>query len=357
MFTLSTIGSALSGFFCVQIAFGAPIPHKPTSTTSSASTHTSTSSSDSPTSTSPSDSTSGSGGISSAPYYVVYSDEASTAAPDPKDIQFWQGKRLAGEWEKLSDSKRQSTLQQYEQAGIKIMVSAFGAEDAPTTQGSDPTTLANTLAEWVIKYGVHGIDVDYEDFDAIGDGSGPGAEWVITFTKALRQKLPQGQYMLTHAPVAPWFTKNDGPYLKVHQEVGGLIDWYNVQFYNQGKTVYNTCENLVTKMNDDNPPLLEIVANGVPIEKLVVGKPAVADDASDGYISPTELGECLTQAKQQNGYNSGAMTWEYHTDGSTLAWIKGVLGSDSSSSSADKEGPTTSERRLAQRKPVNRLSY
>lgn len=71
--------------------------------------------------------------------------------------------------------------------------------------------------------------------------------------------------------------------------------------------MYTTCENLITKMNDDNPALMEIVANGVPIEKLVVGKPAVADDASNGYISPTELGKCLAQAKQQNGY--GGFRW------------------------------------------------
>ena len=28
--------------------------------------------------------------------------------------------------------------------------------------------------------------------------------------------------------------------MKVHEEVGNLIDFYNVQFYNQGDTQYNS---------------------------------------------------------------------------------------------------------------------
>jgi chitinase len=44
------------------------------------------------------------------------------------------------------------------------------------------------------------------------------------------------EYILTHAPLAPWFTPSKypgGAYLKIHQTVGSLIDWYNVQFYNR----------------------------------------------------------------------------------------------------------------------------
>jgi len=325
MFTLSALAFALSGFFCVQVAFGAPIPHK----------------------------------RDTSPYYVVYNDEAATP-PDPQDIEPFNmvnlafllssgnGSDVAGKWEQLSDSDRQSTLQQYEQAGIQIMVSAFGGEDAPTTNGLNATAVANSMAQWVIQYGVHGVDVDYEDFAAFGDGSGPGADWVIAFMKALRQQLPQGKYLISHAPIAPWFKTDGGPYLKIHQEVGDLIDWYNVQFYNQG-SAYTTCDALITTMNDtNNPALMEIVANGVPIEKLVIGKPTSSADAGSGYMSPTDLADCLAQAKQQYGYDSGIMNWQYHTDGSTLAWIKGVLGGTSGSSS--------SKRQLVKRRLVRRLS-
>jgi chitinase len=57
---------------------------------------------------------------------------------------------------------------------------------------------------------------------------GTAENWLIAYTKALRQKLPQGQYILTHAPVAPWFSKEHyktGAYWTVNNQVGNLIDW------------------------------------------------------------------------------------------------------------------------------------
>ena len=55
------------------------------------------------------------------------------------------------------------------------------------------------MASWVKQYGLDGIDVDYEDLDAMNKGDGKAEEWLTTFTKTLRSQLPQGQYVLTHA--------------------------------------------------------------------------------------------------------------------------------------------------------------
>lgn len=43
--------------------------------------------------------------------------------------------------------------------------------------------------------------------------------------------------------------------------------------------------------------------------KIVVGKPAAATDADNGFIDPSVLATCLGQAKDQ-GWNAGAMVWE-----------------------------------------------
>jgi len=55
---------------------------------------------------------------------------------------------------------------------------------------------------------------------------------------------------VTHAPQAPYF-KNDfyknGGYITVDKEVGDLINFYNIQFYNQGDSKYNTYDELVEK--------------------------------------------------------------------------------------------------------------
>lgn len=53
-----------------------------------------------------------------------------------------------------------------------------------------------------------GLDIDYEDLSAFNAGNGNAENWLISFTQTVRTKLPQGKYIVTHAPVAPWFAPN-----------------------------------------------------------------------------------------------------------------------------------------------------
>lgn len=68
----------------------------------------------------------------------------------------------AQEWASLTADQRSSIKSQYAAAGIKLIVSALGSTDEPTTGGTDPVTTANTMAAWVKQYDLDGIDVDYE---------------------------------------------------------------------------------------------------------------------------------------------------------------------------------------------------
>lgn len=124
--------------------------------------------------------------------------------------------------------------------GIRLLVSAFGATEQPDTQGADPLQCANDLADYVIKNHLDGADIDYEDSGSFVHGT--GEEWLIKFTKQLRKRLPDR--LITHAPQAPYFeesTYKNGAYMTIHREVGDLIDFYNVQFYNQGlKRTYDS---------------------------------------------------------------------------------------------------------------------
>lgn len=38
-----------------------------------------------------------------------------------------------------------------------------------------------------------------QDFTAFNSGGGSAESWLISYTKQLRTKLPQGQYILSHA--------------------------------------------------------------------------------------------------------------------------------------------------------------
>lgn len=215
----------------------------------------------------------------------------------------------------MTPTQRSSIKSEYAAAGIKLVVSVFGSSDVPTTINADPIATANTMAAWIKKYDLDGIDVDYEDFYAFDAGNGLAEMWLISFTKQLRTQLPQGEYILTHAPVAPWFSPNKfagGGYLKIHATVGSLIDWYNIQFYNQGSSEYTTCASLLTASSDTWPgtSVFQIASNGVPLNKIVIGKPATTTDAINGYMSTSTLAKCLQQAKQQ-GWTGGIAVWQY----------------------------------------------
>ena len=96
----------------------------------------------------------------------------------------------------------------------------------------------------MIKNKLDGVDIDYEDTAAFQ--SGIGETWLITLTKTLRNKLPNA--IITHAPQAPYFggvfLYPQQAYLKVHREIGSEIQFYNVQFYNQDTSPYNTATTL-----------------------------------------------------------------------------------------------------------------
>ncbi|KAG6833011.1 hypothetical protein H0H87_012597 [Tephrocybe sp. NHM501043] len=272
-----------------------------------------------------------------APHWVAYWDkwDGTTSPPDVSKIEGFNVFALsflliegawdqAQQWTTLTDAQRSTIKSQYAAAGVKLIVSAFGATDAPTTTGADPVATANTFAAWVKEYKLDGIDVDYEDFGAFNGGSAEA--WLISFTTQLRNQLPSGSYILTHAPVAPWFSPSiwpGGGYLKVHSSVGSLIDWYNVQFYNQGTSEYTTCNGLLTASSGTWPEsaVFQIVANGVPRSKIVIGKPATASEASNGFMDTSTLASCLQTAKAQ-GWNGGAMVWQYPS--ATASWIAAV---------------------------------
>ncbi|KAJ7890533.1 glycoside hydrolase family 18 protein [Mycena olivaceomarginata] len=217
-----------------------------------------------------------------APHWVIYSDPIClrnhwTAC----SIRSHEGAfDKAFEWTTLTDAQRASVKAQYNAAGIKLVVSVFGSTDVPTSSGVNPVTMATTMANWVKQFNLDGIDVDYEDFNAFDAGDGKA----------------EGTYILTHA---------------LHAAVGNLIDWYNVQFYNQGATEYTTCANLLTTSSNTWPrtALFQIAASGVPLSKLVIGKPGTTGAADNGFMSTSTLASCLAQAKSQ-GWNAGAMVWE-----------------------------------------------
>ncbi len=55
----------------------------------------------------------------------------------------------------------------YNDAGVKILISAFGATEFPTTAGYDPTDCATKLGNFVLQNNLDGVDIDWEDNPAM----------------------------------------------------------------------------------------------------------------------------------------------------------------------------------------------
>jgi len=86
--------------------------------------------------------------------------------------------------------------------------------------------------------------------------------------------------LITHAPQAPYFSasyyKKFGvdTYIDLHKRIGDKIDWYNIQFYNQGDSRYDTYDSLFNKSIGTFPDTaFKEILKSIPLEKLVIGKP------------------------------------------------------------------------------------
>jgi chitinase len=218
---------------------------------------------------------------------------------------------------------RQGLINLYHANGIKVLCSAFGSSDYPASAGYDATTIGNNLATFVKTYLFDGVDIDYED-SASFNSAGLGEQWLVTLTTTLSNQL-SGK-IITHAPQPPYFLGTAqypyGAYLYIHKQVGNLITWYNVQFYNQGSYYpYNTYNNIFVSAY--NTSVYEMI-NGwnkdkvsIPSSKIIVGKPATSSDVDNtGYISASTLSSIFSQAISHSNpvWNYGFFDWQYSSD-------------------------------------------
>lgn len=204
-------------------------------------------------------------------------------------------------------------------AGVKLIVSAFGATENPTSENLDPVQVGTDLAAFVNDNLFDGVDIDWEDTPAFQSGDGKGENWLIALTQTLRAKLNPG-LIITHAPQGPYFAGAAvypmGGYLAVHQAVGDIIDFYNIQFYNQGSTMYNNGSDIFNVSGGWAPKtsVNEMIAAGVQATKIVIGKPASTGDASNSYMLPSDINAAIAANYPYNGWKTGIMFWQYSSD-------------------------------------------
>jgi len=225
-----------------------------------------------------------------------------------------------------AEVKNQTAVVNYiHDQGARIIASAGGATDTPYGKMTG-AAYGSKIATWAKDNHLDGVDFDLENF---GSGFTAGGlnfaatvQWVVDATNAARSVLGASG-IITHAPQTPYFGTKQGfnnGYVKVY-EGAPSINFFLVQFYNNGPST--TYASIFTSNNGAS--VAEIKAEGIPLEKIVVGKPFVAGDAGNGYVSPATLHTFFAQAKSELGWNAGVMAWQWHSASATKTFFSTIF--------------------------------
>jgi hypothetical protein len=225
------------------------------------------------------------------------------------------------------DDLKKAAIEYAHSKGAKVMISAGGATDTPYSNTA--VDYAKSAAEFAQKNYLDGVDFDMENlqpgFKATGKTSDETIQWLVDASNTVR-KILGDDAIITHAPQAPYFgkigggagtnpwTQTSGGYTAVYKQASH-IDYFLTQFYNQGATCYTDYKGLFENSSDcpDFPgtSVKEIAAYGIPLEKIVVGKPVRQQDASNGQMTATQINSIFKQARLM-GYNTGVMGWMWY---------------------------------------------
>eukprot|EP01004_Peranema_trichophorum_P005373 NODE_4232_length_1203_cov_48.340741_g3732_i0.p1 GENE.NODE_4232_length_1203_cov_48.340741_g3732_i0~~NODE_4232_length_1203_cov_48.340741_g3732_i0.p1 ORF type:complete len:338 (+),score=68.79 NODE_4232_length_1203_cov_48.340741_g3732_i0:48-1016(+) len=256
--------------------------------------------------------------------------EAVDAGFNVINLEFWMNNEPAGSvasWAKLPKDTKQSTLDYAHSKGAVIIMSVGGGTEHIDTVMTQVTgqNYGTRAAQFAKANLFDGVDLDLE-FSPGTNGplkDGSGVNWIVECHKAVRAVIGPSAY-LTHAPQAPYLGEWAGPnrgYVQVYKQLNGDIDWFNLQFYNQGEGCYSTYDTLFKSYKsgwDSGNAIAELKSQGIPYEKLIVGKYYPALNGGSGLVEPSVLNSFFQQAKQELGWTGGFMVWGYKCNGMTL---------------------------------------
>jgi len=254
---------------------------------------------------------------------------------------------IAQAWAALDSSVKQSTINTAHSKGAVVLVSLGGSTDAPFDK--DPTALGQQVAAWAKANYLDGVDFDLENINQGFVANGKTADQLVSWHASLAKSAYQafgGSPIITFAPQGPYFgpigatdgwVGASGGYTGVYKQASQYITFFNVQFYNQGAGCYSDYTSLFKNSGPACPPFPhtsvgEIAAAGVPLSKIVVGKPVTAADASNGWLSGSALAGLFNQAKSDLGWNTGVMGWVWNDATTCKGFVSAVYGGSGSNS-------------------------
>jgi chitinase len=253
-------------------------------------------------------------------------------------------------WGQLGASQ-QAALNYVHNAGGCVLLSVGGATDVPYSM--DPNAVAAEVANYVKANNYDGVDYDLENFQPGMVYNGIAmVPWLTTLTTATRNALG-GAKTITHAPQAPYWgviggndwTGSTGGYSTIEQQTS--IDWYNMQFYNQGPSCYVDYNGLYVSSAASCPTfphtsVNEIIAQAkMPASKIVIGKPVTTADGGSGFVDAAAFGNLLRQGLSNGINHGGYMGWKWEAQAQTWPQTIGAVGNGGGSTPAPTRGSSS----------------
>jgi chitinase len=238
-------------------------------------------------------------------------------------------------WAALPDATKIETMNQVHAKGAVVMIAVGGATDSPYTMSA--TQLGTLAAEWAHTQHLDGVDFDLENiaegFNVYGKSDADTVNWFVEVTDSCRRALGENG-LISHAPQAPYFgpaggnswTGPTGGYTEIERRTNN-INFYNLQFYNQGTDCYVDYDGLFTSSCSNFPgtSVSEIHAYGIPLEKIVIGKPVTSSDAGNGWVEASTLGGYFRRAASEIGWNGGIMGWQWGEKNTLTSWLNSIM--------------------------------
>ena len=288
--------------------------------------------------------------------------------PDAKSL-YTTGNLIDGWWWKwmkqddtglVDDISQSNFINNYvHKNNALLFVSAGGANDKPWIPYPNGTQYGEDIAKWVVAKHLDGIDFDLENiangFLIDGKTSKDTIQWIMDATTGAYNifnpstpKPNAKKYFISHAPQAPYigplnvdltcsatkrcwadnitctnkqctppFTGDSGGYSNIYHQLQEKIDFFNVQFYNQIDTRYDTYEHLIHESQawQYGTAYQQINSYGIPYDKIVIGKPIFTTDVyNTGYITEGTLNDIYRKLKEEIPADNKihTMGWQYH---------------------------------------------
>lgn len=228
--------------------------------------------------------------------------------------------RTAGGWTDgtLHFNQSSQIVDRIHTAGKRVMLGFGGGTMASQhyrNYAGREADLAEALADVVKDNGLDGIDIDWEDtagFTMPRQVGYNARDFLIKLTTELRDRLPQGQYEISHAPQPPYLTASGGTaitgYNDVLRSVGDEIDFLNMQYYNNAG--YQTPTEVVAHYTS------VVDAGLITSRQLLVGKPVEETNAGQGFIPVDDItSQIVAPLVQEYGDQfGGVFNWEFKSD-------------------------------------------